>query len=435
MKLIKSDRILVTVLAVIIVSLLSIPSCKRDKLKEQYSNKNYGNKDYLISEKCAIAVAKHINVQQLSRSSSPIAVNDTFQQLIDKTIDSIYTVTDTNNIAAFYVFSYHNDGGWLILSADVRMEPVLAYNTEGNFFRDDNIPAGLGFWFDKTIDNIEKLRDNTYNNTTNGTQAWYEFINYYNLQTAIATLVPASLTSPPSIPPCPNGYFTVGPLLKATWGQTCTYNDALNSCSNTTNCNHVVTGCVATATSQILHYWGQPSSIWNFNAMAKTHGDISVQSLMSDVGNNVSMSYGCTSSSATTQHSRNAIVNTYNYGTAVHKNYSKSDMFADIISNRPGMLGGCSSLNRSRKHWWQIWKVKYTDCHQWCYDGVTYWNNCGSITYDLVHMNWGWHEVYSGTFAPRNNDHNGWFNYNDWTITGTGINFKYADDMVGNIHP
>lgn len=49
-------------------------------------------------------------------------------------------------------------------------------------------------------------------------------------------------------------------------------------------------------------------------------------------------------------------------------------------------------------------------------------------------MNWGWHEVDPNTYQPRNNDYNGWFRYDDWTI-GNGYNFKYADEMIYHIIP
>jgi streptopain len=410
-------------------------SCKREKVN---TNLKGGAEDYFITKECAVAIAQHFDIGQLDgglRSNS--FDSDTFGNVISRTIDSIYVVTDTNNIAAFYVISYSNNGGWLILSADVRHEPIIAFNTEGNFLRCDNIPIGLALWFDRTIDDIEILRSNQYDNTSNGIQAWYEFIHDYNLQAAIQGLVPGSLNSPNAVVYCPNGYYQKGPLLPCTWGQGCTYNNQLNNCTSSFNCNKEVTGCVATATAQIMKYWGQPSSLWNFSLMPNKNGNIGVQALMRDVGINVNMSYGCNSSSASMSDSKKALKNTYSYSTAVYQNYSKSDMFADIISNRPGMLDGCMTQTNNRKHWWQFWKAKYvySNCHQWCYDGIAYWNNCGQITYDLVHLNWGWHEVDPNNLQPTVNDFNGWYSYTNWNIPGIGRNYQYANDMVGNIHP
>lgn len=54
-------------------------------------------------------------------------------------------------------------------------------------------------------------------------------------------------------------------------------------------------------------------------------------------------------------------------------------------------------------------------------------------------MNWGWHETTSN--PPYNfTDHNGWFGFDNWNISGagqggSGLNFKYADEMVASIHP
>jgi hypothetical protein len=48
-------------------------------------------------------------------------------------------------------------------------------------------------------------------------------------------------------------------------------------------------------------------------------------------------------------------------------------------------------------------------------------------------MNWGWHEVDATTLIPSENDRNGWYRYNNWTVSG--INFQFANDMIYNITP
>lgn len=92
-----------------------------------------------------------------------------------------------------------------------------------------------------------------------------------------------------------------------------------------------------------------------------------------------------------------------------------------------------------------IWYT-YQNCHEWICDGYrattfTFCSN-GTLTSQSTlyfHMNWGWHEW--NTNPPFSNpDYNGWFAFNNWKITGAGsggsdLNFKYANDMVTNIHP
>lgn len=432
----KIIKITTNFLLILLISLTNF-GCKRNNFKNEKNQLFKKNEDYLISEKCATEIAKHIDINDLNSSKNPIAFNnDSFQLFINKTILSQYTVLDTNNLPAFYVFNYVDNGGWLILSGDARHEPILAFNTEGSFSEDENIPDGLALWLDKTIDNIEKIRDLSYDNTNNGIQGWYQFLNDYNIQTYLLNYLPPSLNNPNSVILCPNYYYKKGPLLPSEWGQGCTFNDNLNSCSNSYNCNKFPTGCVATATGQIMRYWKQPSSIWNFNIMQLKYGNTGVQSLLQNIGNNVSMNYNCNGSSAQTEESKKALKNTYNYSTADYVDYDMSRVISDVYANRPGMLSGCHDRTKQRKKWWKFWqtKYKYDNCHQWCYDGVAFWNECGSYKYHLIHMNWGWQRVDPSSYIQIGNNYNGWYEYNNWNIPGQ-YNFQYANKMVGNIHP
>ncbi len=66
----------------------------------------------------------------------------------------------------------------------------------------------------------------------------------------------------------------------------------------------------------------------------------------------------------------------------------------------------------------------------WVCDGYTQYNSTFCSDGDLIttaslylHMNWGWHELYCN--PPQNQtDFNGWFAFDDWTITGAGVNYS-----------
>jgi len=111
----------------------------------------------------------------------------------------------------------------------------------------------------------------------------------------------------------------VNPLLQTSWGQNCFYND---SCPSMTGgyCGKAVTGCVATATAQILKYYSYPTSgmgshcnyhfptncvnfskeTYDYTIMSNslTSSDPEVAKLMYDVGVSVDMLWGATESTA-----------------------------------------------------------------------------------------------------------------------------------------
>lgn len=60
-----------------------------------------------------------------------------------KTLDLVYTYYDNNGNTCFYVFNY--DDGFVMISADDRVKPVLAYSEEG-VFNVNNISDGLEYY-------------------------------------------------------------------------------------------------------------------------------------------------------------------------------------------------------------------------------------------------------------------------------------------------
>lgn len=95
------------------------------------------------------------------------------------------------------------------------------------------------------------------------------------------------------------------------------------------------------------------------------------------------------------------------------------------------------------RKWWQFWKPRvftvttYSDCHAWVCDGYRYrYKNCQIPNIDeMLHMNWGWHEVDPTNFLSTGPDFNGWYRYNDWTIPGIDWNYRFSDNMIYNIEP
>lgn len=355
-----------------------------------------------------------------------------------RTIISEYPIEDENEIPCMWVFNYADNGGWVILSADYRHEPIMAYNNEG-CFASDTIPGGLGMWIDASIERIGILRSGDYDNTFKGLNAWQTTQNEYGTLAHLSGKKPMPTDGEdPQNPLCIRGIRQVkGPLLETTWGQECTYNNLTPSC--TTSCGHAPTGCVATAIAQVMQYFHKSGSIFDYSIMPLHHGNSEVSKLMEDIGGEVSMNYGCDRSGTPFDDYKNILKTAYSYANCEGKTYNLTELISNISNNKPVILNGCDQQAASGKKWWNFFKPKYnySTCHAWDCDGVTSIAYCNYTTISTLHMNWGWYEVNPITLLKNywDHDYNGWYYYNNWYIPGYNWNFHYSNSMVCSIQP
>ena len=220
--------------------------------------------------------------------------------------------------------------------------------------------------------------------------------------------------------------YVVGPLLPVTWGQECSYNNlcAINQNFTCGGCGtgRPLTGCVATAMSQIMRFHQFPNN-YNYASMPATFGNNAVQQLMRDAGNSVNMNYGCNSSGAFGNAVVPALKNTFHYSSANRNSYNATSSHLNVRNNinngLPCLLEGQDPTAGG---------------HEWVADGITEntYTDCDagySVTYLYFHMNWGWHEQFIA------NDFSGWFAFDNWNIPGRNLNFSYARYSVTEIHP
>ncbi len=117
--------------------------------------------------------------------------------------------------AAYYVFDTDDNQGFVIVSGDDRTEPILGYSTNGAF-DEDNMPDNLKAWLQGYADQIELI--------------------------ATGKAMPAKV---------PLHSEDIAQKMSTTWNQSYPYNGLCNF--NSTLC---VTGCTATAISQVMN-WNQ----------------------------------------------------------------------------------------------------------------------------------------------------------------------------------
>lgn len=141
-------------------------------------------------------------------------------------------VASQGGYSEFYIFSNISGKGFVIVSADDRMTPILGYSYENDFVM-ENMPVHVKSWMDHYAEQIafaaaEKI------------QATDEIRNDWN---RLLKGLPLPLKSET----------VVEPLVETHWGQGTYFNDLCpyDSTYNT----HTVPGCSATAMAQVLKYW------------------------------------------------------------------------------------------------------------------------------------------------------------------------------------
>ena len=244
--------------------------------------------------------------------------------------------------AGIYVFNC--DGGFVVISADDELPSVLAYGLKNSYDAQIAPPA---------------------------MQAMLEAYNH---------AVNSSVKTRAAVPT----HADISPLIKTQWNQNTPYN---NNCPVESGVN-CPTGCVATATAQIMYYHKWPET-FNWDAMKTTYSSDdtgeavdAVAKLMADVGEKVYMQYGSESSSAYEYDACEAL--RIQYGYAETTNYIERTCYTakgwdeviynELAANRPVFYVGRSASSGQGI----VGHAFILDGYQ-AKDGVGYF-----------HVNWGW---------------------------------------------
>ncbi|MBO4739758.1 MAG: thiol protease/hemagglutinin PrtT [Bacteroidales bacterium] len=137
----------------------------------------------------------------------------------------------------YYIFNDESNGGFVLVSGDKRVEPILGYSTEGKFDT-TNMPDNLRYWLKGYEDEIDYAIANFNEAPQESAEKWNNYIN--------------------NIQPKNRKAVVVAPLIQTQWGQGTPYN---NLCPYDYNAGQrSVTGCVATAMAQIMKYFSYPTT-------------------------------------------------------------------------------------------------------------------------------------------------------------------------------
>ena len=294
------------------------------------------------------------------------------------------TLTDCG-VGEMYLFAAA-DGGFVLVAADDCVRPILGYSLTDRFA--DTLPDHIASWLQGYADEIALLRSRGTTASPSVRAEWDTLLKADG-QEPLYTVV-------------------VAPMLTTTWKQGAPYNtlcptDSLN--------RKTISGCVAIAMAQVMKYWNHPAqgvgsysyytancgtmsanfgaTTYDWTHMSNSLTSVSpsvninaVATLVYHAGVSAKMSYGYSSSGATTTSANNlttitgerALRTYFKYDKALHS--VRRDVVGDSVWN--ALLEGELLAGRP-----VIFSGRYTSGgHAFVCDGG---NNAG-----LYHINWGW---------------------------------------------
>lgn len=361
--------------------------------------------------------------------------NEPVKTMNKQKVKTVFSVKPDSDNPSMYIINYENNG-FIIISADNRFSPVLAYSEKNSFPSDQTTyPGGLVDWISTVDENVKKIRKDNPKQDEIRTKQWVNF----KIKNILVAQSSKSLKSALDVNECSfvgqlqTYIYTKGNLISTNWAQGNGYNELLkySGCPavlGRTN-GRVWTGCTATSTAQVMRYWQYPAS-YNWAAMPNNSGSSEISRLMRDIGlpSNLNMDYSSCDGSGARDSDIPATLTHFGYPNATFSSYSYFAVKDQIQLNRPVILSG-----GNKDGWWIF--ADYTNGHSWVCDGFEEWqyytcqfdpNTPGEWIEDyagydgLLHMNWGW-----------GGDFNGWYSAYDFS---PGIhNFNFQTKMVTNI--
>lgn len=316
---------------------------------------------------------------------------------------------------SYYIFNIEDNQGFIIISGDSRVYPVLGYSRGGNF-QQNNIPPAFREWLEFYEKEIEYIVENIPEGQQDD--------DYFGL------------TEDGEVE-------SRAPLLSTTWNQGCYYNDN-SPVDDRGPCDKAWAGCVANAIVQIMKYWNHPAACSaipgyndgdNYSDGEKVEGsnygyidginptNYDWANMPNSLNNNstatqrkavndlihhaavaVRMNFGPYGSGAYSSLARTALVNYFDYSSDasyVRAKYYTDQEWEDLIKNE-------LDLNRPI-----YYRGSGSGGHAFVCDGYDG---------DYFHFNWGWGGSYNGYFLLSN-------------LNPAGRNYSDYQEALINLYP
>jgi len=400
------NRFNAAIFGVLMLFTFMLPSCE----KEQDIN-------YILSEIDAVVMAENLLYldRTISYSSSEVSIEN-YNQL--KKVRSVQSLINESNTTVLYVLNYV-EGGYVIISADKRMIPVLAHAEFGEFIIEDDIlnNTGIAYWLSDMMDEHEFA-------TTKGYPA--------DVQAEINNITKERERNPDPVPvhiSCANGRVVFDTLERfPVWGQGDGYNNLLpDTCPNhSSRSKRPPVGCGNTATAQMmksLFDYSKYNGSYIFNGEAVYHdwpampirnlgkdhpSMVQIQQLMLNLGALQNSTYSCSGTSNRDSNRLRFFRDSLKMQNAKRDKINSQIIRLNISNSSPVQLMG---VNMTRE------MISYTDSlgnkikkptgnliingsHAWAVKGFKTLLGCSSKDYlrYLYYMDWGWDGYCNGWF-------------------------------------
>ncbi len=325
--------------------------------------------------------------------------------------------TESGN-EAFYVLNYE-DGGFVIVSADKRIAPVLAYSFENAFSANDIAPATQD-WINMYMEQLDLIIENNISSDMRLDLMWEEALGE-------STILNKSIKG-------------VDKLLETQWNQNYPYNYYCPLHSQGPG-GRVYAGCVATAMAQVMNFWNYPETgrgeiafFWgqydnvNFgeteykwDEMTETINDVSLNAiaeLIYHCGVSVDMNYGYDGSGASITKSYFALKQNFKY--------------------KPG-LKEVTKYRYDDSDWKFLLREDLDKGHPILYRGTDAGSNGHAFVCDgyqdtsYFHFNWGWGGAADGFYYLDNINPQMSFHYSQGALINiTSYDAAYCNSLVYN---
>lgn len=336
------------------------------------------------------------------------------------TIRESFTQTHDGK-AVFHIFNFA-EGGFVIVSAEEKTEPIIAYSNENPFDIQMKNPV-VKAWMNAYAESVAEAAEAVVETPVEVTRQWEQ----------LKSGKPALRQK---------GYENeVEPLLPSTWNQDKYYNTNCPADDDTEGDavagtaaydNHVPVGCVALSAAQIMYYYRHPlkgtgstsysssygklsanfgQTNYNYNAMSNVATGYSnaIAQLINHVGIAVNMGYGADGSGSQTLKIVNALKKHFGYASNIQ--YAERKNFSD-------------------QDWHNLLKTNLDNGYPMVYSGNPSeggtghaWNCDGYDAYGKFHMNWGW-----------GGSSNGYYDIDNLNKVGK-YDFSGGHEVVCNIKP
>ena len=336
-------------------------------------------------------------------------------------------IEDTSSY--IYIFETLPTNGFIIISADNAIDPIIGYS-DLNKFSFEKMPTNITGLFQNYVTQIQYVKENKIVANEKIKSMWNDLkvvtivdsvrIKSFSIDKIISNSLPAN----------------VAPLIKTKWDQSPLYNlncpPFKDTYTNPLDSN-TVTGCVATATAQVMNFWSYPSRGFGFKQYTDSVGNFTGNVSANFGSINYQWSSMANSLTRSTPISSIKAVSTLigNVGIAAGMNYNYNSSGTQILEK----VGGKNSAEYALKNYFNynntlhgLFKSDYNDL-QWidtlrnelslgrpiiyagfgkgsghCFvlDGYSSYILTNSATSYKFSINWGWSGYCDGNYTLDN---------------------------------